>query len=235
VGSLAVFDDGTGEAFYCGGDSVLRSVDGTTWLPVGGGVGAYVFSLTAFEDAAHGGPALFAGGTFTDAPDTGDGFLSRWGRAVDLPGPYCFGDGSGDACPCGNVGALGHGCNIPAGTGGIELTVENWAPDFAGGGLVDFVGAGFPPMATGAAHLIRSPSAQAPATVFGDGLLCVAPTGLVRINAVLSSNGVSRNAAMHGAGAGTFYYQLWVRSQPIMFCDPLAAFNLSNGVELTWP
>jgi hypothetical protein len=40
---------------------------------------------------------------------------------------------------------------------------------------------------------------------------------------------------MHGSGAGTFYYQLWVRSQPIMFCNPHAALGLSNDVQLTWP
>ena len=37
------------------------------------------------------------------------------------------------------------------------------------------------------------------------------------------------------AGQGTFYYQLWFRNTPVMFCDPAAAFNLSNGWELTWP
>ena len=39
----------------------------------------------------------------------------------------------------------------------------------------------------------------------------------------------------HGAGAGTFHYQIWFRNQPIGFCDPVAAFNLSNGLTLTWP
>jgi hypothetical protein len=34
-------------------------------------------------------------------------------------------------------------------------------------------------------------------------------------------------------GSGTFYYQLWYRSLPIMFCTP-EAFNLSNGRALSW-
>jgi hypothetical protein len=40
----------------------------------------------------------------------------------------------------------------------------------------------------------------------------------------------------HGAmvGAGTFHYQIWYRSQPASYCDPLAAFNLSNGRSLVW-
>jgi len=28
--------------------------------------------------------------------------------------------------------------------------------------------------------------------------------------------------------------QLWFRNTPIMFCDPAAAFNLSNGKVLAW-
>jgi hypothetical protein len=35
------------------------------------------------------------------------------------------------------------------------------------------------------------------------------------------------------SGAGLFYYQLWFRDQPAMFCTP-QAFNLSNGTTLTW-
>jgi hypothetical protein len=243
--ALGVFDDGTGDALYVGCralaapspfvDGVVR-YDGTTWEYVGGVEGVEGFELLVpIEDAAIGGPALFVGGSFRNAGGTHDAELSRFGRAVEHPMPYCYGDGTGDPCPCGNVGAPGHGCNIPAGTGGIKLTVQSWLPDFTGGGEVDLVGTGFPVMAQGLSQLIRSTAPQTPATVFGDGLLCVAPAGVVRISAVLSSNGVALNPAMHGAGAGTFYYQLWVRSQPIMFCDPNAAFNLSNGLELTWP
>ena len=37
----------------------------------------------------------------------------------------------------------------------------------------------------------------------------------------------------HGAGAGTFGYQMWFRNQPASYCNP-EAFNLSNGLQLTW-
>jgi hypothetical protein len=241
--ALEVFDDGSGEALYVGGSfsygagfarNILRFQNGA-WASVGGGLRSTVFSLTAYEDAARGGPALVVGGSVLEGNGTDDWYITRWGRAVDLPDPFCFGDGTGDACPCGNLGAPGHGCDIPSGTGGIRLRAESWSPNFAGGGQVDFVGSGFPVMSEPAAHLIRSTSAQSPAAVFGDGLLCIAPAGLVRLNATLASGGLSVNPTMHGAGAGTYHYQLWVRSFPISFCDPIAAYNLSNGVELTWP
>ena len=47
--------------------------------------------------------------------------------------------------------------------------------------------------------------------------------------------GVSRHEIGHGtmAGSGTFYYQLWFRNTPAMFCTP-DAFNLSNGRALSW-
>jgi hypothetical protein len=44
------------------------------------------------------------------------------------------------------------------------------------------------------------------------------------------------NTFGHGAmaGTGTFFYQLWFRSTPTSYCDPTAAFNLSNGTFLDW-
>jgi hypothetical protein len=144
---------------------------------------------------------------------------------------YCFGNAAD--CPCGNAGSGLGGCDIPQGTGGYELSVENHSPDFAGGGTADFIATGYPVMSLPGVTLIRSPIAQLP-TAFGDGLLCMSAP-VVRVSATLGMNGSSLNPVMHGAGAGTFYYQVWVRSTPIMFCDPTAAFNLSNGVALTWP
>jgi len=71
--------------------------------------------------------------------------------------------------------------------------------------------------------------------VFGDGLRCLS-TPVVRVGATLAFGGVSVQTVGHGAGpgAGTFTYQLWVRNTPIMFCDPTAGFNLSNGRLITW-
>ena len=72
-------------------------------------------------------------------------------------------------------------------------------------------------------------------TVFGDGLLCVGPP-VVRLAAQFANAGSASLPINHGAmaGAGTFHYQLWFRNIPATFCDATAAFNLSNGVSLTW-
>jgi hypothetical protein len=71
--------------------------------------------------------------------------------------------------------------------------------------------------------------------VFGDGLRCIG-TPLVRLAGTFGVGGVSLHTFGHStmAGAGDFYYQAWFRNTPIMFCDPAAAFNLTNGRVLTW-
>jgi hypothetical protein len=38
----------------------------------------------------------------------------------------------------------------------------------------------------------------------------------------------------HTAGPGTFYYQLRYQNRPASYCDPVAAYNISNGMELVW-
>ena len=95
---------------------------------------------------------------------------------------------------------------------------------------------GFPAASSQAAVVIRASGLDPAApVVFGDGLRCfVVP--LVRLGAAFASAGTSTHTFGHGtmAGQGTFHYQLWFRNTPIMFCDPLAAFNLSNGHTLNW-
>jgi hypothetical protein len=89
-------------------------------------------------------------------------------------------------------------------------------------------------MSSPAVVVIRSPSAVGPVAL-GDGLRCIATTGLVRLGSQLASGGASDQTIGHGAGAGTFRYQLWFRSVPSTFCNPAAAFNLSNALQVTWP
>jgi hypothetical protein len=95
---------------------------------------------------------------------------------------------------------------------------------------------GFPAAAAATAVVIRSTSLDPSSpVVFGDGLRCVNSAPLVRLAATSSAGGTSTHVFGHGAGAGTFYYQVWFRNQPGGFCDPAAAFNLSNGRTLAWP
>ena len=75
VRSFAVFDDGHGSALYLAGsfitagDVQARSIarwNGTSWSPVGGGIGSETFAnvsaLAVFDDGS--GSALYAGGQF---------------------------------------------------------------------------------------------------------------------------------------------------------------------------
>jgi hypothetical protein len=110
--------------------------------------------------------------------------------------------------------------------------VRNFLPDGAGGGTAELVGAGYPVAGKPGVTLIRSAAAEVPPVAFGDGLRCIG-VPIVRVNATLAAGGASLNPVMHGAGAGTFHYQVWVRNQPAMFCTP-DAFNLSNALSVAW-
>ena len=70
-------------------------------------------------------------------------------------------------------------------------------------------------------------------TVFGDGLLCLV-TPIVRMAASTASGGQSLHGLNHGAGPGTFHYQLWYRNSADNFCTP-ARFNLSSGYTIVFP
>jgi hypothetical protein len=94
VPALAVFDDGTGPALYAGGNFVqaggvpARSIakwNGAAWAPVGVEMhnDCTVFALAVFDDGT--GPALYAGGTFTN-PYSGPGdYIAKWDGATWTP------------------------------------------------------------------------------------------------------------------------------------------------------
>ncbi|MCH8807421.1 MAG: hypothetical protein IH986_15235 [Planctomycetes bacterium] len=95
VGGLAVFDDGSGPALYAGGHFTwaggvparnIAKWDGNRWWPLGDGVSAgsvipYLQALTMFDDGS--GPALFAGGSFSQPVH----FMACWdGRSWSAVG-----------------------------------------------------------------------------------------------------------------------------------------------------
>jgi hypothetical protein len=143
-------------------------------------------------------------------------------------------DGSLASCPCANPGAPDTGCDIQQGTGGVGLNLV--AQETSPLNRVTWSGSGFPAMSTPTSIVIRAAGLDSAApVVFGDGLRCVG-TPLVRLGAAFAIGGTSVQTHGHGAMAGTgaFRYQLWFRNTPVMFCDPAAAFNLSNGRTLVW-
>jgi hypothetical protein len=85
--ALAVFDDGGGPALYAAGAFFVAGAptaaniakwNGTSWVALGAGLGQgdFVRALTVFDDGS--GPALYAGGTFTNSGTTYTPYLARW-------------------------------------------------------------------------------------------------------------------------------------------------------------
>jgi hypothetical protein len=146
-------------------------------------------------------------------------------------GPDTFCAGINALCPCGNGGLNGAGCDNPQATGGVLLSVSNFLPDGLGGGTAQFDSTGYNPAAGPTIVLIRSSMSSQPST-FGDGLLCLAAP-VDRIQAGTALSGTASQSITHGAGAGSFAYQVWYRSLPMNFCtvDP---FNTSSGILIGW-
>lgn len=174
-----------------------------------------------------------------DSPDAGVTGTVDLNGTLDATGPrtatFCDSfDGALASCPCGNAGDPESGCDIPQATGGIELTLS--AKSLAPLNRATLSGCGFPTMGSPTSIPIRAPSLEANPVVFGDGLRCIS-VPLVRLTPAFANSGAVSHVIGHGAmaGAGQFYYQLWFRSTPITFCDAAAAFNLSNGITVTWP
>lgn len=183
-----------------------------------------------------GSPSLVVGGAFNRADDSGDSYIARWGCAAGggLGTPFCFGDGSGSACPCANSGAAGQGCANSTGQGGelhasgsvsvsaadLVLSVSNVAPGQPGlffqGTLRANGGAGF---------------------VFGDGLRCAGGANRrLQVRSANASGQASTNVNIADLGAvsagDTRTYQCWYRDNVGSPCG--AGFNLTQGLELQW-
>ena len=161
------------------------------------------------------------------------------GSALDgllAPNPETFCDGAHGTmayCPC-DPGAPETGCDIAQVNGGVSLSLLGQEQGVKN--RATLVGAGFPVAAQPPVVVLRSSQLiDGPPVLLGDGMRCMeAP--LVRLAAVPAIGGSSQHVFGHGAmaGEGRFYYQLWFRNQPMTFCTPDAAFNLSAGRALSW-
>ncbi len=167
---------------------------------------------------------------------TGDDLDALDTRMVPATGlGFCFGDGLGTPCPCGNSGGNGRGCAnsiFPAGsvltaTGSASVaadTVLLTASSMSGGISVYFQG-------TGQASL-----------PLDDGLFCLSG-GLVRVGTYGIVGAASSNPPALGvpisvkggvplAGA-TRFYQVVYRNAAPLFC-PVATLNRTNGLAVVW-
>lgn len=171
-----------------------------------------------------------------------DVFLSGYAMQSPPPTstlvPYCLGDGSGTACPCGNDSAPGSvsGCLSSLGIGG-RLTSTGLAS--LGNDTLVLHGAQMPN--SSALYFQGTALAGSGAGLaFGDGLRCAAGS-LVRLGTKVNVLGGSaypeaadsRISVRGGvASPGPRVYQVWYRNAAA-FCTS-STFNLTNGGELLW-
>jgi hypothetical protein len=167
---------------------------------------------------------------------TGDELDALDTRMVPATGlGYCFGDGLGTPCPCGNSGGNGRGCAnsifaagaVLTGTGNASVaadTVVITASSMSGGIVVFFQGTG---------------QASAP---LDDGLFCLSG-GLMRVGTFGVVGGaasdpppataaLSVRGAIPPAGATRFYQAVYRNAAPA-FCPP-ATLNRTNGYAIVW-
>lgn len=152
-----------------------------------------------------------------------------------FPGtPYCFGDGTGAICPCGNFAGAGEGCLNSSGRGALLTAVGSTSVSsddlvMGASGLIP----GQPALLFSAANAINSGNG----IPFGDGLRC-AGGGIKRLGVrVPDAQGqTSWGPALSGAGgwvAGDVRrFQAWYRDPSGSPCG--SGFNLSNGVEISF-
>jgi len=175
------------------------------------------------------------------SPFTGSGLFSAgtWaGNTGPTANAYCFGDGSGTACPCGNSGAADAGCASSVNAAGGKLTGTG-TPSIANDSFV-LNGSGMP--SSSALYFQGTLQLGGGAgVVFGDGLRCVGGS-IVRLGTKTNVGGSSQYPGsgdalisvkgMNAAG-NVRDYQCWYRNADPAFCTP-STFNLTNGVETTW-
>lgn len=174
-------------------------------------------------------------------PDTGSGSApvvdigAYEADGVQVVAAYCFGDGSGTACPCTNPGSVGSGCANGTYPSGAKLSASG-VPSVSNDTLVLSV-TGSSPQQPGIFFLGDNAVNAGAGIVFGDGLRC-AGGGVCRIEVASGdffgdlSSSVSLAASCSLLQGDVKRVQWWYRDPSLSPCG--SGFNLSNGLELTW-
>jgi hypothetical protein len=179
---------------------------------------------------------------FADAPvaDTGSGAAPVVDMGAYEVSPvslvaFCFGDGSGTACPCGNAGVAGSGCASSAYAEGCELSAAG-TPSIANDTLV-LSAVRSTPSQPGIFFLANNAVNSGMGNSFGDGLRC-AGGGVKRLQvrfaggAGFASSSVNISQAAGLVAGDLKRLQWWYRNPVGSPCG--YGFNLSNGLEVTW-
>jgi len=152
--------------------------------------------------------------------------------------PYCFGDGTGAACPCANNGSTGHGCaNSTDASGGVLTStgVASVAND-----TLKLLGSHMR-----ATNCLYFQGTTQQANPINGGIECVGGSLVrlgVEVNDVAGSSCYPKPGSadlsvsakgMIPASGGTYQYQVWYRDNNPSVCGG-ATSNYTNGYTLTW-
>ena len=180
---------------------------------------------------------------FDDPNGAADVFFRDRGAASDFAA-FCFGDGTGAACPCANSGAPGHGCENSSTTGGAILGASGTASLSADS--VVLTSSGEKPTAT---SVLLSGTTTVNSLHYGDGLRCVGGTlkRLYTHNAVggvvTMPQGADASVSARSTAIGdviqlgaTRVYQVYYRDPSATFCPTPSGstFNISNAIAIAW-
>jgi hypothetical protein len=155
---------------------------------------------------------------------------------------YCFGDQSGQSCPCGLVSAPGVGCpNSAIGNTGARLRSQGLPSSSVG----DFrlIGTDMTPSSSVLYFQGTALQSGGAGALFGDGLRCVSGS-VLRLGTTTNASGTSFFppagsqpirvlGQIPSTGGVTRYYQAWYRDSNPNWCTA-NRFNLTNGVSVTW-
>lgn len=212
---------------------------GVVWFQIynDAGGGQPFYWLTGTLDAGSGiqgaGIAFAAPGVSFSALGL-DMAMTICGASASISTPFCFGDGTDVACPCGNLGAAGEGCANSTGAGSV-LSVSG-SNSVSANDLV-LTSTGSPPAKPGVFFQGDALENGGLGSLFGDGVRCVG--GAVQRFPVVVTDGagaasspystIPANAAMAGESR---YYQWWHRDPTGSPCA--GEFNVSTAAAITW-
>lgn len=152
----------------------------------------------------------------------------------ELGTPFCFGDGSGVACPCGNNGTSEAGCLNSSNAGG--LLEASGIATVSQDSLV-LTASSCPPNRPGLFFQGTIEVNGGAGLAFGDGLRC-AGGSIVRLEIVVTDETGSAASTQSIATASSIStgdlrtYQFWFRDPVMSPCG--TEFNTTNGFSITW-
>jgi hypothetical protein len=129
--------------------------------------------------------------------------------------PFCFGDGSGAACPCGNTGAAGEGCDHSAGHG---MTITGSGTASIAADVLTVTAMGCPPGNTGIFYSGTTVPGGGAGSPLYDGLQCAGGDvrryqGLFQAGGTISDTGfVAQDpSGVYFVPGVDYHFQYWTR------------------------